>query len=115
MIAIEPERSFVAVEGAEVETLAWGERGKPGLIFLHGGAAHADWWSFIAPFFARERRVVAPSFTGMGRSDWRSSYDFRQFVREAREVSARGGRIRGGAARCRRPLFRRAHRGRARP
>ena len=30
VLAIEPERSFVAVEGAEVETLAWGERGKPG-------------------------------------------------------------------------------------
>ena len=90
-VANEPERSFVAVEGARVETLAWGERGKPGLMFLHGGAAHADWWSFIAPFFARERRVVAPSFTGMGRSDWRPAYDFRQFVREARQP--RGGRL----------------------
>ena len=71
VVAIEPERTFVAVDGAQVETLAWGERGKPGLILLHGGAAHGDWWSFIAPFFAGERRVVAPSFSGMGRSDWR--------------------------------------------
>ena len=39
VVAIEPERTFVAIDGAEVETLAWGERGKPGLIFLHGGAA----------------------------------------------------------------------------
>ena len=51
-IAHEPERTFVEVEGAKIEVLAWGERGKPGLMFLHGGAAHADWWSFIAPFFA---------------------------------------------------------------
>jgi pimeloyl-ACP methyl ester carboxylesterase len=91
VVAIEPERSFVEVEGGKVETLAWGERGKPGLIFLHGGAAHADWWSFIAPFFAGERRVVAPSFTGMGRSDWRASYDFRQFVREARAAAREVG------------------------
>ena len=56
-IANEPERTFIEVEGARIELLAWGERGKPGLIFLHGGAAHADWWSFIAPFFAAERRV----------------------------------------------------------
>ena len=96
VVAIEPERSFVAVEGAAVETLAWGERGKPGLVFLHGGAAHGDWWSFIAPFFARERRVVAPSFTGMGRSDWRSSYDFRQFVREAREAARAAGAFEAG-------------------
>ena len=95
-VAVEPERSFVEVEGAKVETLAWGERGKPGLIFLHGGAAHADWWSFIAPFFARERRVAAPSFTGMGRSEWRPSYDFRQFVREARGAAREAGAFDGG-------------------
>jgi pimeloyl-ACP methyl ester carboxylesterase len=96
VISIEPERSFVSVEGAKVETLAWGERGKPGLIFLHGGAAHADWWSFIAPFFARDRRVVAPSFTGMGRSDWRPAYDFRQFVREARDAAREAGAFEAG-------------------
>jgi len=90
-LALEPERTFVEIEGAKIETLAWGARGAPGLILLHGGAAHADWWSFIAPFFARERRVVAPSFSGMGRSDWRGSYDFKQFVREAREA----GRVAG--------------------
>jgi pimeloyl-ACP methyl ester carboxylesterase len=95
-VAIEPDRSFVEVESAKVETLAWGERGKPGLIFLHGGAAHADWWSFIAPFFAREWRVVAPTFTGMGRSDWRAAYDFRQFVREARAAAREAGAFDGG-------------------
>jgi pimeloyl-ACP methyl ester carboxylesterase len=86
-IAHEPERTFVEIEGARVETLAWGERGKPGLILLHGGAAHADWWSFIAPFFAHERRVVAPTFTGMGRSDWREGLP----LRAVRARSARGG------------------------
>jgi len=96
VVAIEPERTFVAIDGAEVETLAWGERGKPGLIFLHGGAAHGDWWSFIAPFFAGERRVVAPSFSGMGRSDWREAYDFRQFVREAREAGRAAGAFEAG-------------------
>src|SRR5271157_1595923 len=95
-IAEEPERTFVEVGGAQVETLAWGERGKPGLIFLHGGAAHADWWSFIAPFFASERRVVASTFTGMGRSDWRSAYVFEQFVREAREAGRAEGAFDSG-------------------
>jgi pimeloyl-ACP methyl ester carboxylesterase len=95
-IADEPERTFVTVEGARVETLAWGERGKPGLMLLHGGAAHADWWSFIAPFFARERRVVAPTFTGMGRSDWREKYAFEQFVREAREAGRAAGAYEAG-------------------
>jgi pimeloyl-ACP methyl ester carboxylesterase len=96
-IAEEPERGFVEVEGARIETLAWGERGKPGLVLLHGGAAHADWWSFIAPFFARERRVVAPTFTGMGRSDWRKAYSFDQFLREAREAARAAGAYDAGA------------------
>jgi pimeloyl-ACP methyl ester carboxylesterase len=91
VVAVEPERTFVTVDGAKVETLAWGERGKPGLVLLHGGAAHGDWWSFIAPFFAGERRIVAPSFSGMGRSDWRESYNFRLFVREAQEIGRAAG------------------------
>jgi pimeloyl-ACP methyl ester carboxylesterase len=96
VVTDEPERDFVEVEGARVETLAWGERGKPGLLLLHGGAAHADWWSFTGPFFASERRVVAPSFTGMGRSDWRPAYDFRQFVREAKEAGRAAGAFDAG-------------------
>lgn len=96
-IADEPERSFVEVEGARIETLAWGKRGLPGLILLHGGAAHADWWSFIAPFFAGERRVVASTFTGMGRSDWRDAYRFEQFVREAHEAGRAVGAFDAGA------------------
>jgi len=95
-VAQEPERTFVEVDGAKVETLAWGERGRPGLMFLHGGAAHADWWSFIAPFFAGDWRVVAPPFTGMGRSDWRECYLFEQFVREARGAGRAAGAFEGG-------------------
>ena len=90
-IACAPERTFVEVEGARLECLAWGERGRPGLVFLHGGAAHADWWSFIAPFFAGTHRVVAPTFSGMGRSDWRKAYAFDQFVREARSTGRAAG------------------------
>ena len=95
-MAQEPERTVVEIEGAKVEVLAWGERGKPGLVFLHGGAAHADWWSFIAPFFADGRRVVAPTFTGMGRSDWRERYVFEQFVREARAAGEAAGAFEAG-------------------
>ena len=111
VVAIEPERTFVEVDGAQVEALAWGARGKPGLIFLHGGAAHADWWSFIAPFFGGERRVVAPSFSGMGRSDWRevmifASSSAKRARRGARPAPSRSGR------RCRRTLVWRPHRNR---
>ncbi len=84
-----PERGFVTVEGAKIETLTWEPRQaptKPALLLLHGSGAHADWWSFIAPFLAQRRRVVALSWSGMGGSDWRPSYSRALFQREAIEV-----------------------------
>ncbi len=95
-LADTPERMSVEVEGAQVETLAWGRRGSPGLVLLHGGGAHAEWWSFIAPFFGGAYRVVAPSFGGMGRSDWRPAYDFKQIIREARETARAAGAFDAG-------------------
>jgi pimeloyl-ACP methyl ester carboxylesterase len=74
-----PCRDSFDAGGADIELLTWGERGKPGLLFLHGNAAHADWWSFTAPFFARTHRCAAISWSGMGGSGWRSSYSVAQF------------------------------------
>ena len=31
-----PERSWTTVQGARIETLTWGNVGKPGLLLLHG-------------------------------------------------------------------------------
>jgi pimeloyl-ACP methyl ester carboxylesterase len=90
-IAHEPERSFVVVDGAKVELLTWGKRGKPGLFLLHGNGAHADWWRFIAPYFAADWRVAAISPTGMGRSDWRETYTFEGFAREIHATAAAAG------------------------
>jgi pimeloyl-ACP methyl ester carboxylesterase len=90
-LAAEPERLLVPVEGAAIELLTWGERGKPGLMFVHGGRAHADWFSFIAPFFAQERRVAALSLSGMGRSDWRDGYTIAQYGREVVQAMRAAG------------------------
>jgi len=81
-VAQQPERSMVPVDGANIELLTWGEVGKPGLLFLHGNGAHADWWSFIAPFFAKDWRVAAISWAGMGGSDWRELYTGETFAAE---------------------------------
>ncbi|QCK85950.1 alpha/beta hydrolase [Phreatobacter aquaticus] len=90
-LGLAPERGTVEVEGAQIETLAWGDIGKPGLLLLHGGMAHADWWSFIAPFFAETHRVVAFSWSGMGGSGWREAYNVDLYVQEVMAVAeARG-------------------------
>ena len=90
-LAHEPQRHWHTVHGARIETLAWGERGHPGLLLLHGKMAHAQWWSFIAPFFAATHRVVALSFGGMGGSDWRASYSAPAMAGEALAVAQAEG------------------------
>lgn len=90
-LAMAPERTLVPVEGANIELLTWGQVGKPGLIFVHGNSAHADWWSFIAPFFAQDFRVAAVSLSGMGGSDWREVYTFEGFATEIYECAEAAG------------------------
>ncbi len=48
------------VEGCDIHYLEWGDRGRPGLVLVHGGAAHAHWWTFLAPLFTHRYHVVAP-------------------------------------------------------
>lgn len=90
-IAVQPERTFVDVDGAAIESLAWGERGKPGLLFMHGNMAHADWYSFIAPFFAERFRVASLTWSGMGGSGWRERYDVETLSKEAIRVAEEAG------------------------
>jgi pimeloyl-ACP methyl ester carboxylesterase len=100
-IAQEPERIFVESLGSKLEVLTWGEVGKPGLLFAHGNSAHADWWSFIAPFFAADFRVASMSLAGMGASDWREHYSFQDFAEDAEAVSRAAGLYEGG----RKPIY----------
>jgi pimeloyl-ACP methyl ester carboxylesterase len=86
-----PEQRSHDVQGARIETLAWGPRAAPGLLLLHGKMAHARWWSFIAPFFAATHRVLALSFGGMGGSAWRSAYSAQTMADEAMAVAQHEG------------------------
>jgi len=92
-MACAPERRHHVVRGARLETLVWGERGRPGLVLMHGNGAHAQWWSFIAPFFAADWRVVAFSWSGMGGSDHRptGTYTLDGFVEEMLSVAQAEG------------------------
>ncbi|MEW5683748.1 MAG: alpha/beta hydrolase [Pseudomonadota bacterium] len=90
-IAQEPERTFVDSQGAKLEALTWGEAGRPGLLLVHGNSAHADWWSFIAPYLAKDYRVTAMSLVGMGDSDWRETYRFHDFAHDADAVAKATG------------------------
>lgn len=90
-LSVAPERSRFVSTGTEIELLTWGEVGKPGLLFLHGNGAHADWWSFIAPFFAEHYRCAAISWSGMGGSGWRDAYDLPTFALEVCDAITAAG------------------------
>ncbi|MFC3172642.1 alpha/beta fold hydrolase [Novosphingobium bradum] len=98
-LAVAPERGEFFGNGVPIELLTWGEVGKPGLLFLHGYAGHADWWSFVAPFFAADYRCAAISFAGMGRSGHRPGgiYDFGAWADDAHQAIAAAGLDASGA------------------
>ncbi len=95
-VAVAPESCFVDVEGAKIHYLRWGDRAKPGLLLVHGNAAHAYWWSFIAPYLARDYNVAAMDLSGMGDSDWRAEYSMDVFVREQLVVCEASGMFEPG-------------------
>lgn len=76
------------VDDASVHYVAWGEPGRRGLVFVHGGGAHAHWWTHVAATFATEFRVVAIDLTGHGDSDHRDAYDLEQWTDEVVAVAA---------------------------
>src|SRR4029077_235498 len=85
-LATPHDEGFVEVLGARIHYLHWGNRGHPGLVLVHGGAAHAHWWSFLAPLFTAHYDVVALDMSGHGDSDRRDSYPREIWAREGRAV-----------------------------
>ncbi len=78
----EPRQSVVMVEETEINILEWGERGAPGLILVHGGAAHARWWSHLAPMFTEHYHVAALDLSGHGDSGDRERYSHALWAQE---------------------------------
>ncbi|MGZ0189232.1 MAG: alpha/beta fold hydrolase [Alphaproteobacteria bacterium] len=85
-----PTSHHVSAMGCDIHYLRWGPRQStlPGILFLHAGGAHAQWWSFIAPFFSAGRPVVAIDFSGMGDSGRREAYGSDVHIAEIAAVLA---------------------------
>ncbi len=68
------ESRRIDVKGCAIHYLRWGQEDRPGLVLVHGGAAHAEWWAHIAPLLAGEVAVAAIDLSGHGESGWREEY-----------------------------------------
>ena len=90
-VAVEPESHTVEVAGASIHHLRWGGDDRPGLVLVHGGAAHAHWWSHVAPLFLDTHRVVALDLSGHGDSAHRDGYQLDLWCDEVAAVIETAG------------------------
>jgi len=85
-LAAPRREGFVDAGGCPIHYLDWGEIDAPGLVFIHGGAAHAHWWDFLAPLFTYRWRVVALDLSGHGDSGRRAEYSPETWAAEVMAV-----------------------------
>jgi pimeloyl-ACP methyl ester carboxylesterase len=90
-LTTELEEVHTVVDGADIHAVACGHRGERGLVFVHGGGAHAHWWSFVAATFSDQFRVVCVDLSGHGDSAHRDRYSLEQWTDEVIAVAGPGG------------------------
>jgi len=75
-------RRTLEVRGLALRALESGTPGHPGVLLLHGGAAHAHWWDAVTPALADRYHLVALDQRGHGESAWPSppAYATEDFV-----------------------------------
>jgi len=62
--------------GLVLNCLDYGGEGKPPMLFIHGGSAHAHWWDFVAPAFVDNFHVLALDLRGHGESEWPREWQY---------------------------------------
>lgn len=79
---------FVEAGGLRLRYLDYGTAGKPSMLCLHGGAAHAHWFDFVAPDFTPDYHVRALDQRGHGDSEWAKppAYAYERYASDLAEV-----------------------------
>ena len=83
--------SFVAVAGLRLRIQDYGDAGKSPMLCLHGGAANAHWYDFVAAGLREDWHVLAVDLRGHGDSDWdpapEPDYTYRRHAEDIRELT----------------------------
>ena len=80
---------FIEVAGLKLHVQDYGTAGKPPMLCIHGSAAHAHWFDYVAPGFTSDFHVFAPDMRGHGDSQWdRSAEPEYTYERYAADVHA---------------------------
>jgi len=91
------ESRTVEVEGCPIHYLSWGERTRPGLLFVPPSGGHAHWFSHVAPLLVDRFHVAAIDPSGCGDSGRRESYSKELVSREIAAVVAHSGMLAAAA------------------
>lgn len=86
-LAVPFSDEFVEVDNCPIHYLAWGERNRRGIVFVHGGGAHAHWWTHVAAKYAANYRVASLDLSGHGDSGRRERYNFETWTDEVMTVA----------------------------
>lgn len=90
-MAVPLQRRELEFAGCRLNYLVWGDRAKPPILLVHGGAAHAMWWSALAPQLALHYYVVAQDLSGHGDSGRRDAYPLEGWADEVMAVAQDAG------------------------
>jgi pimeloyl-ACP methyl ester carboxylesterase len=63
---------YVEANGLKLHYLDYGTPGRPVMLCVHGGAAHAHWFDFVAGAHAADYHVLSIDLRGHGDSEWAS-------------------------------------------
>ena len=79
---------FVEADGLRLHYLDYGAAGRPAMLCLHGGAAHAHWFDFVAGAFTGDYHVRALDQRGHGDSAWADPpvYSYARYAKDLAEA-----------------------------
>ena len=79
---------FIEANGIKLHYLDYGVAGRPPLLCVHGAAAHAHWFDFVAPGLVPDHHVYALDLRGHGDSAWaeQATYTTPMFAQDLNAV-----------------------------
>lgn len=79
---------FLDVNGVKLHYLDYGFEDRRPMLCVHGAAAHAHWFDFVASAFTPTHHVRALDLRGHGDSEWAPmhTYDFKHFAADLNAV-----------------------------
>ncbi len=82
---------FIEIAGLKLRLQDYGTAGKPQMLCLHGGAANAHWYDFVAQGFTADYHVRAVDLRGHGDSQWdpspTPSYGYQQHAADVNALA----------------------------